>query len=342
MKTLYKSLGITLASVVAVSVFASSDEVVLAQDEETVTIENNFTISPPRGTEGDSEEHNETVEIAKNPENVVIFDLGLATTFVELGIEDAIAGLPKGENNASLSEDLAVFEDEQFENLGGLFEPNYELIAQIQPELILLSGRQSSTDIIAELEAAAPNAEIVNIAANNVNYIEDIKASTLILGELFEVEEEAETLVEELDTRIEELNEMIDAGDNSMLFIQTNGGDLAFHGVGGRYGFLFEELNFEIAGELTDTETENHGNQVSFEFIAESNPELIFVMDRGAATSTGEATNIDVLVNDVTSSVAAVQNENIYELSPVPWYLNAGGYGTLMTQLDEIEAAVAE
>lgn len=340
MKKLTTLLSASLLSIVAVSAFSNS-EVVFAE-EDTVEIENNFTITPPRGTEGDSKENNETVEIAKNPENVVIFDLGLATTFVELGLEDKIAGLPKGDNNAMLSEDLAVFEDEAYENLGGLFEPNYEQIAAINPELIIISGRQSSTDIIAELEAAAPNAEIINIAADTVDYIESIKSSTMIIGELFEVEEEAETLVAELDERVEALNETIDEAGQSILFVQTNGGDLSFHGVGGRYGFLFEELNFEIAGEQAEENTADHGNQITFEFIAESNPGLIYVMDRGAAISDGESTNIDVLINDVTESVDAVKNENIYELSPVQWYLNSGGYGSLMTQLDEIEEALVE
>lgn len=342
MKKLYTSIGITLASILAVTSLTNLDTVSAQEDSETVTIENNFIIGPPRGSEGDSTENIETVEIAKNPENVIIFDLGLASTFVELGIEDKIAGLPKGENNSSLSEDLEVFTDDAYENLGGLFEPNYELIASINPELIIISGRQSSTDIISELESAAPNAEIINIAADAVTYIDDIKESTLILGELFEVEEKAEELVADLETRVETINESIDTLDTSILFVQTNGGDLALHGEGGRYGFLFEELNFEIAGEQEEDSTANHGNQITFEFIAEANPGLIFVMDRGAATATADTTNTDVLINSVTESVDAVANDNIYELSPVPWYLNAGGYGTLMTQLDEIEEAIAE
>lgn len=342
MKRLYTSIGITLASILAVTTLSNGEVIQAQEDSETVTIENNFTITPPRGTEGDSTENVETVEIAKNPENVVIFDLGLATTFVELGLEERIAGLPKGENNSMLSEQLEVFSDDSYIDLGGLFEPNYEMIASINPELIIISGRQSTTDIISELESAAPNAEIINIAADSMNYIEDIKESTLILGELFEVEEEAETLVTELDTRVETINEAIDALDASILFVQTNGGDLALHGQGGRYGFLFEELNFEIAGEQQEDSTANHGNQITFEFIAEANPGLIFVMDRGAAVETGESTNIDVLINSVTENVDAIASDNIYELSPVEWYLNAGGYGSLMTQLDEIEEAVTQ
>ncbi|WP_250129963.1 hypothetical protein [Jeotgalicoccus sp. WY2] len=63
-------------------------------------------------------------------------------------------------------------------------------------------------------------------------------------------------------------------------------------------------------------------------------------MDRGAAVSEGEATPTDVLVNEVTSGVDAIENDNVYELNPQNWYLNAGGYLTALAQVEEINAAV--
>ena len=63
-------------------------------------------------------------------------------------------------------------------------------------------------------------------------------------------------------------------------------------------------------------------------------------MDRGAAVSEGEATSTDVLVNEVTSGVDAIENDNVYELNPQNWYLNAGGYLTAMSQIEELDAAV--
>lgn len=308
---------------------------------ETVSYHNAFTIGPPRGEDGDETEVDETIELPKNPENVVIFDLGVATTFPELGIEESIAGLPKGENNSTLSEELEVFASDDYQNLGGLFEPDYEAIAEIQPEVIMLHGRQSNSEIIGELEAAAPNAAIINVSADSTNYFEDVKENTLFLGELFDVEDRAQELVDELDAKLDDVNNNVQELDETMLFVQTNGGDISLHGQGGRYDFLYSDIGFTSAGEQDEEEaTSDHGNQISFEFIAETNPGLILVMDRGAAVSDDEATSTDILENDVTSSVDAVSNGNIAELNPVTWYLNAGGYGTAMSQLDEIQTAV--
>lgn len=314
---------------------------------DTVEYHNDFTIGPPRGEEGDGdgEEVDEVLEIPKNPENVVIFDLGVATTFPELGIEENIAGLPKGEDNSTLSEELEVFESDDYQNLGGLFEPDYEAIAEIQPELIILHGRQSNSEIISELESAAPDAQIINTSADSENYFEDVKESTLFLGELFEVEDEAQELVDELDTKLDDVHANVEDLDETMLFVQTNGGDLSFHGPGGRYDFLYSELGLTSAGEQEEDEegeeaTGNHGNQISFEFITETNPGLILVMDRGAAVSDGDETSVDILDNDVTSEVDAIANDNVTELNPITWYMNAGGYGTAMSQLDEIQEAV--
>lgn len=313
------------------------------ESTETVSYHNQFTIGPPRGEDGDETEVDETIELPKNPENVVIFDLGVATTFPALGIEENIAGLPKGENNSTLSDELEVFESDQYQNLGGLFEPDYEAIAEIQPEVIMLHGRQSNSEIIGELESAAPNAAIINVSADSNNYFEDVKANTLFLGELFDVEDKAQELVDEMDNKLEEVSSNVQGLDETMLFIQTNGGDISFHGPGGRYGFLYEELGFTSAGEQEgegEEETSNHGNQISYEFIAETNPGMILVMDRGAAVSEGDATSTSILENDVTANVDAVSNGNITELNPTTWYLNAGGYGTAMSQLDEIQTAV--
>lgn len=308
--------------------------------QETVTYENDFEISAPEGSEGESEEVQETKEIPKNP-TVAIFDLGVATTMTELGLEEYVAGLPKGEGNSALSEQLSAFESDEYANLGGLKEPDYEAVAELQPEVIMLHGRQSTSDIVEELEAAAPDAEIIHVAADNNNYFEDIKSMTTFLGELYEVEGKAEELTAELDNRLEEVNSQVSDLDESMLFVQTNGGDISFHGQGGRYGFLYEDFGFTSAGEQDEEETtDNHGNQISYEFIAETNPGLILMMDRGAAVSSDDSTSADILSNDVTSNADAIENNNVYELDPAVWYLNAGGYGSAMAQLNEVEEAV--
>ena len=315
-----------------------------SESAETIAYENQFEIgSGERGEEGEATQIDETVELPKNSDKVVIFDLGVASTFKALGLEENIMGLPKGENNASLGDTIAdTYESEDYVNLGGLKEPDYEALAALDPEIIMIHGRQSNSAVISELEKAAPNAEIIHVAADNSNYFEDVKEMTMFIGEMYDVQDKAQELVDDLDAQLAEVNEKIAASELPMLFVQTNGGNLSFHGVGGRYDFLYNDFGFTSAGEQEEAEenTDNHGNEISYEFIAETNPALILLMDRGAAVSEGEATSTDVLVNEVTSGVDAIENDNVYELNPQNWYLNAGGYLTAMSQIEELDAAV--
>ena len=311
--------------------------------EETVSFENTFEISPgdgeDRGAEG--EEVTETIEVPKNPEKVAIFDLGVVSTFQALGLEDKIAGLPKGEGNGSLSETLSEFESDEYANLGGLKDPDFEEIARLQPDVIMIHGRQATENNLAEFERVAPEAEVLYVAADNASYFEDIKEMTQLIGELYGEEEAAGTLVEDMDNRIEEVSSKVaEVEDNSMLFIQTNGeSSVSFHGTGGRFGYLYDTFGFSSADEFDDA-SDSHGSQVNYEFIANADPALMFVMDRGAVAGGGESTPVDTLINSTTDSATAVQNENIFSLNPQVWYLNAGGYETAMVQIDEVEEAV--
>lgn len=311
--------------------------------EETVSFENTFEVSPgdgeDRGAEG--EEVTETIEVPKNPEKVAIFDLGVVSTFQALGLEDKIAGLPKGEGNGSLSETLSEFESDEYANLGGLKDPDFEEIARLQPDVIMIHGRQATENNLAEFERVAPEAEVLYVAADNASYFEDIKEMTQLIGELYGEEEAAGTLVEDMDNRIEEVSSKVaEVEDNSMLFIQTNGeSSVSFHGTGGRFGYLYDTFGFSSADEFDDA-SDSHGSQVNYEFIANADPALMFVMDRGAVAGGGESTPVDTLINSTTDSATAVQNENIFSLNPQVWYLNAGGYETAMVQIDEVEEAV--
>lgn len=323
----------------------AEDESSEEESADTIAYENQFEIGTgERGEEGQGTQIDETVELPKNSDKVVIFDLGVASTFAALDLEENIMGLPKGENNASLGNTISdVYEsDEDYVNLGGLKEPDYEALAALDPEIIMIHGRQSNSNVVGELEKAAPNAEIIHVAADNSNYFEDVKEMTMFIGEMYDVEDKAQELVDDLDAQLAEVNEKVTAAELPMLFVQTNGGNLSFHGVGGRYDFLYNDFGFTSAGEQEESEeaTDSHGNEISYEFIAETNPALILVMDRGAAVSEGEATSTDVLVNEVTSGVDAIENDNVYELNPQNWYLNAGGYLTALAQVQEINEAV--
>ncbi|MGV7801923.1 siderophore ABC transporter substrate-binding protein, partial [Mycobacterium kansasii] len=72
----------------------------------------------------------------KNPSRVVVFDFGILDSVDKLGIE--VLGVPQ----ANIPSYLSKFEDKKYENVGSLKEPDFEKINSINPDLIIISGRQ--------------------------------------------------------------------------------------------------------------------------------------------------------------------------------------------------------
>src|SRR5699024_3798345 len=148
---------------------------------------------------------------------------------------DNIVGLTKGDNNSSLGEDLETFKDDKYANLGGLKEPDYEKIAALDQEIIMTGARQTNKDTNEALKEGAHNAVVINVAGESEKSYNDIKDMTSFIGQLYDKETEADDLNKELDEKIDETNKAVTENDKTMMFIQTNGGDLSHHGPGGRY-----------------------------------------------------------------------------------------------------------
>src|SRR5262245_5066017 len=89
-------------------------------------------------------------EVPLGPQRIVAFDYGALDTIHALGSEGQVAGLPK----SNLPAILQRFADEKYANVGNLFEPNFELLYTLKPDLIIVSGRAAAK--ISELRKVAP------------------------------------------------------------------------------------------------------------------------------------------------------------------------------------------
>src|SRR5690554_2144291 len=74
-----------------------------------------------------------TTTVPLNPENVVVFDYGVLDALDVLGV--AVAGLPA----SNLPPFLSQFGTDEYVNVGTLFEPDFEEIYVLNPELIIIS-----------------------------------------------------------------------------------------------------------------------------------------------------------------------------------------------------------
>ncbi|WP_414048835.1 ferrated catecholamine ABC transporter substrate-binding lipoprotein SstD [Macrococcus animalis] len=303
---------------------------------ETVKIENKYKMMGEKEDGSDAKDVAETIEIPKNPKNIAVFDYGTLATMKELGVDGEVKGLPKGEGNKSVPSFLENFKDKKYANLGNLKEPNFEKLAELQPELILISGRQANQKVMEEMKKAAPEAKILYVGTDDANYIGSVKTNTENIGKVFDKEKEATALIEDLDKKIEEVKAMTEKSKDKGLFILANEGELSVFGKGGRFGFIHDVLGVKEADEKI--QAKGHGQVINFEYINKTNPDIIYAMDRGIAVG-GKSSAKQALTNDVIKDVNAVKNDKVVEIDPYLWYFSGGGAVTVKKQIEEVEKA---
>src|SRR5699024_8679643 len=150
-------------------------------------------------------------EVPKNPENVVVFDFGTLDTLDQLGID--VTGVPQ----ATIPSYLEKYGSEDYENVGSLKEPDFEKIAEIDPDLIIISSRQA--DIYDQFAEIAPT---VYLGIDTTRYMDSFKENATTIGEIFDKEEEVEEELAAIDENIEALQEKAEADGENALIILAN------------------------------------------------------------------------------------------------------------------------
>ncbi|GAE30011.1 siderophore ABC transporter substrate-binding protein [Halalkalibacter hemicellulosilyticus] len=262
--------------------------------------------------------------IEETPETVVVFDLGVLDTLDALGVE--IAGVPVD----SVPDYLSQYAEDGYENVGSLFEPDFEKIFDMQPDLIIISGRAS--EAYDELADIAPT---LFMSTDPDHYLESFASNVTLLGDIFDKEELAAQKVADVEASVADLVEK--TSDISGLIVLANDGSLSAFGPGSRFGFLHGEFGVEPADE--NIEVSNHGQSISFEYIVQTNPEYLFVVDRGAIVG-GESSAQQTIENEVTENITAYQEDKIVYLDPVFWYITTGGITATEGMIAEVDAAI--
>lgn len=263
--------------------------------------------------------------VEKSPERVVVFDVPTLDTMEVLDI-DTVVGVP----TSTYPENLSKYESDDYTKVGTVKEPDLEAIKSADPELIIISGRQA--DYYDQLSEIAPT---ISLEKDNSAYMEGVENNINIIGEIFGAEDKATEKLAEMKERIKEAKELV-SGKNA-LTVMVNEGNLSVYNDNSRYAFLYQALGFTNADKTIEDST--HGQTVTFEYLAEENPEYLVVLDRGAATG-GETTAESVLDNDIVKSMDAYKNGNIIYLDAYTWYINDAGLDSVNIMIDDIVNAL--
>lgn len=264
--------------------------------------------------------------VEKNPEKVVVFDFGMLDTLDELGVE--VAGVPQ----KNIPSYLSKYEDSKYVNVGGLKEPDFEAIHAMKPDVILISGRQSA--MYDELSEIAPT---IFVGVDTTNYMESFKENMEMVAELFGKEDEMKAELADIDERIAAINEKSSKSDAKSLIILGNEGKVSAYGLSSRFGIIHDVFGFKAADEKLEVST--HGQSITFEYILETNPDILFVIDRDAAIG-GDASAKDSIENDLVKKTNAYKDGKIIYLDPDYWYLSGGGLQSVKEMIKEVEAVL--
>ncbi|MEH7274949.1 siderophore ABC transporter substrate-binding protein [Neobacillus vireti] len=266
------------------------------------------------------------VEINKNPEKVVVFDFGILDTLDELGVE--VTGVPQ----TTIPSYLEKYAGDKYTNVGSLKEPDFEAIHAMQPDVIFISTRQ------AELyEQFAEIAPTVYVELDYTKYMESFEKNMNLVGEIFDKKDEVASAVEEINTSVEELNKKASQLDKKALIVLANEGKVSAYGPSSRFGVIHDVFGFGAADEKIEVST--HGQSITFEYIMETNPDVLFVIDRNSAVG-GEAGAEKVIENELVKKTTAYKEDKVIYLDPDAWYLSGGGLQSVKMMAEEIEAAL--
>lgn len=272
-----------------------------------------------------------TSEVEKNPEKVVVFDFGVLDTFKKLGLEDKVVGVAQ---SGVIPSYIDEFASEDYANIGSLKEPDFEKIAELDPDLILISGRQS--EVYDQLQEIA---ETVFIGVDTENYMDSFTENVTTIGEMFGKESEVEDALAEIDDTIASVNEKAEEADKNALIILANDDKISAYGPSSRFGIIHDVFGVPAVDEGIEVST--HGSNVSFEYVTEQDPDLLYVIDRGAVVG-GESSAKQVVENKLMERTKAFQNDDIYYLDPEFWYLSGGGLISVQEMANQIEESLVK
>ncbi len=301
------------ASLVATGLLISSCQAVLATEQE-----NTLRIEHAQGT----------TQVPLNPKKVIILNPATLDNADALGIP--VAGVPK--NSAHLPAFLAKYQGEGYLNAGTLFEPDYEALVNAKPDVILAGGR--AHDAYDKLSEIAPT---LALDVDPQNFVASLTQRIEQLAALFDKQQQAKTLLTAFNAKIADIKAK-SANTGTALVIMINGGKMAAYTPGSRFGFIYDVLGFKPAASFK--QTGRHGNVVSSEFILQTNPEWLFVLDRDNAIGRKEGQSAQqVLDNPLIHKSKAWQNQHVVYLDSSSLYI-AGGLQSYSRLMDTVSAAL--
>lgn len=239
-----------------------------------------------------------TTELKKAPKRIVILDNLYGEILNPLDITPVGATTGQADSQEFSTLFKKQYKDAKVVSVGWQGNPDLDKIAELKPDLILMTGEQE--DLYDELSEIAPTVGYQINTDENWDYHE----TSLKVAEIFDKRDEMKKDLDRLDAREAVFAENVKAkfGDQKLLYLRVTDNDIRYYAYG-HFGYLYDTYHFNRA------ETFNPDDMfqvIDPDKLKDINPDLLIVQADSQELLDNKLKN-----TPVWTSLKAVQNNKV-------------------------------
>ena len=239
-----------------------------------------------------------TTELKKAPKRIVILDNLYGEILDPLDITPVGATTGQADSQEFSTLFKKQYKDAKVVSVGWQGNPDLDKIAELKPDLILMTGEQE--DLYDELSEIAPTVGYQINTDENWDYHE----TSLKVAEIFDKRDEMKKDLDRLDAREAVFAENVKAkfGDQKLMYLRVTDNDIRYYAYG-HFGYLFDTYHFNRA------ETFNPDDMfqvIDPDKLKDINPDLLIVQADSQELLDNKLKN-----TPVWTSLKAVQNNKV-------------------------------
>ena len=239
-----------------------------------------------------------TTELKKAPKRIVILDNLYGEILDPLDITPVGATTGQADSQEFSTLFKKQYKDAKVVSVGWQGNPDLDKIAELKPDLILMTGEQE--DLYDELSEIAPTVGYQINTDENWDYHE----TSLKVAEIFDKRDEMKKDLDRLDAREAVFAENVKAkfGDQKLMYLRVTDNDIRYYAYG-HFGYLYDTYHFNRA------ETFNPDDMfqvIDSDKLKDINPDLLIVQADSQELLDNKLKNTPVWTN-----LKAVQNNKV-------------------------------
>ena len=239
-----------------------------------------------------------TTELKKAPKRIVILDNLYGEILNPLDITPVGATTGQADSQEFSTLFKKQYKDAKVVSVGWQGSPDLDKIAELKPDLILMTGEQE--DLYEQLSEIAPTVGYQINTDENWDYHE----TSLKVAEIFDKRDEMKKDLDRVDAREAVFAENVKAkfGNQKLMYLRVTDNDIRYYAYG-HFGYLYDTYHFNRA------ETFNPDDMfqvINPDKLKDINPDLLIVQADSQELLDNKLKN-----NPVWSSLKAVQNNKV-------------------------------